>query len=157
MPTYPQQVLQRLDLRGVTGDLRGRLPRPQAQVEPPIEEVRALLADVRARGDEALRELTARFDKAEVDQLRVPDDEVQAALDAVAPDVRAALEVAHTNITAYHRTQRHEDATHRNGGIVIRELQRPVDRVACYVPSALAPLVSTVLMTAVPADRKSVV
>ena len=121
------------------------------QVEPPIEEVRALLADVRARGDEALRELTARFDGAEIDDLRVPPAEVAAALDAIDPAVRAALEVAHRNITAYHEAQRHEDAVHRNGGITVRELQRPVDRAACYVPSAQAPLVSTVLMTAVPA------
>jgi len=144
-------VLKRLDLRGVSGDLRGRLPRPAAQVEPPIEEVRALLADVRERGDEALRELTARFDEAEIDELRVPPAEVAAALDAIDPALRAALEVAHRNITAYHEAQRHPDAEHRNGGILVRELQRPVDRAACYVPSALAPLVSTVLMTAIPA------
>jgi len=144
-------VLQRLDLRGVSGDLRGRLPRPVAQVEPPIDEVRAVLADVRARGDEALRELTARFDGAEIDELRVPPADVAKAIEELAPDVRAALEVAHGNITAYHEAQRHPDGEHRNGKIAIRELQRPVDRAACYVPSALAPLVSTVLMTAVPA------
>ena len=144
-------MLKRLDLRGVSGDLRGRLPRPAAQVEPPIEEVRALLAAVRERGDEALRELTARFDEAEIDELRVPPAEVAAALDAIDPALRAALEVAHRNITAYHEAQRHPDAEHRNGGILVRELQRPVDRAACYVPSALAPLVSTVLMTAIPA------
>lgn len=144
-------VLQRLDLRGVTGDLRGRLPRPQAQVEPPIDEVRAVLADVRSRGDIALRELTERYDGARIGSLRVPDAEVQAALDGIDPNLRAALEVAHRNITAYHETQRHADAEHRNGGITVRELQRPVDRAACYVPSALAPLVSTVLMTAIPA------
>jgi histidinol dehydrogenase len=140
----------------VDGDLRGRLPRPQAQVEPPIDEVRALLADVRARGDVALRELTKRFDGAVIDDLRVPDAEVQAALDQIEPSLRAALEVAHRNITAYHQAQRHTDATHHNGAITIRELQRPVDRAACYVPSALAPLVSTVLMTAIPAKVASV-
>ena len=144
-------MLQRLDLRGVEGALRGVLPRPQAQVEPPIEDVRAILADVRARGDGALRELTKRFDRADVDVLRVPPAEVQAALAEIAPDVRAALTVAHANITAYHETQRHPDAEHHNGSITVRELQRPVDRAACYVPSALAPLVSTVLMTVIPA------
>ena len=144
-------MLQRLDLRGVEGDLRGVLPRPQAQVEPPIEDVRAILADVRARGDDALRELTKRFDRADVDVLRVPPAEVQAALAEIAPDVRAALTVAHANITAYHEAQRHPDAEHHNGAITVRELQRPVDRAGCYVPSALAPLVSTVLMTVIPA------
>ncbi len=132
-------MLQRLDLRGAGGDLRAQLPRPQAQVEPPIDEVRAVLADVRARGDVALRELTARFDRAEVDELRVTPAEVAAGLDAVTPDLRAALEVAHRNITAYHQGQRHDDAVHHNGGITVRELQRPVDRAACYVPSALPP------------------
>ncbi len=144
-------MLQRLDLRGVGGELRERLPRPPAQVEPPIDEVRALLADVRERGDVALRELTARFDGADIGELRVPEGEVEAALDLVDPEVRAALETAHRNITAYHEAQRHPDAEHQNAGIRVRELQRPVDRAGCYVPSALAPLVSTVLMTTVPA------
>ena len=144
-------MLTRLDLRGLGQDLRGLLPRPHAQVEPPIDEVRTLLADVRDRGDAALRELAARFDGARLDDLRVPEAAIKAALDQIPPDVRTALEVAHANITAYHQTQRHDGAVHRNGRIVVRELQRPVDRAACYVPSALAPLVSTVLMTAVPA------
>ena len=113
--------------------------------------MRALLADVRQRGDDALRELTERFDGARIDELRVPDQEVQAALESIDGDLRAALEVAHANITAYHEAQRHPDAEHHNGAIRVRELQRPVDRAGCYVPSALAPLVSTVLMTAVPA------
>jgi histidinol dehydrogenase len=120
-------------------------------VEPPIDEVRALLADVRTRGDVALRELTARFDGADIDELRVPAEELTKALDAIPAELRKALEVALANITAYHERQRHPDGEHRNGAILVRELQRPVDRVACYVPSNLAPLVSTVLMTAVPA------
>ena len=144
-------MLQRLDLRGAHGDLRELLPRPRAQVEPPVDEVRALLADVRARGDVALRELTARFDGAHIDQLRVDAAAVDAALARIAPDLRAALEAAHANITAYHQTQRHDDVVHASGSVTVRELQRPVDRAGCYVPSALAPLVSTVLMTAVPA------
>ena len=144
-------MLQRLDLRGVRRELRGLLPRPSAQVEPPIDEVRAILADVRTRGDVALREMTKRFDGADVEALRVAPEEVLAALDQIAPEVRAALELAHGNITAYHQAQRHPDASHRNGAITVRELQRPVDRAGCYVPSALAPLVSTVLMTAIPA------
>jgi histidinol dehydrogenase len=144
-------VLRRLDLRGAGADLTGRLPRPAAQVEPPIEEVQAILAEVRAGGDEALRRLTERFDGVALDALRVPDGEVRAALDAVPADLRAALTVAHANITAYHQAQCHDDVVHRKGGITIRELTRPVDRAGCYVPSALAPLISTVLMTAIPA------
>lgn len=148
---YPAAVLTRLDLRGAGDDLRDRLPRPAAQHEPPIDEVRAIIADVRDRGDVALRDLTERFDGARIDELRVPQTELKRALEAIPKDLRAALELAHDNIASYHRTQLHADIEHHNGSIVIRELQRPVDRAACYVPSALAPLVSTALMTTVPA------
>jgi histidinol dehydrogenase len=116
-----------------------------------VEEVRAVLAEVAERGDAALRELTERFDGAVIDDLRVPETEVRAALGRVPAELRGALEVAHANIEAYHRAQRHPDVEHRNGSVRIRELQRPVERAGCYVPSALAPLASTVLMTAVPA------
>ncbi|MGE3621391.1 MAG: histidinol dehydrogenase, partial [Acidimicrobiia bacterium] len=98
-----------------------------------------------------LRVLTERFVGERVDDLRVPDHLVRAALDEIDDDLRAALELAHRNIEAYHATQRHDPVEHRNGRLVVRELVRPVDRAACYVPSALAPLVSTVLMTATPA------
>jgi histidinol dehydrogenase len=144
-------VLRRLDLRGAGTALRGRLPRPAAAVEPPIEEVLAVLAEVRDGGDAALRRLTERFDGVVVDDIRVPPAEVAAALDAIPVAVRDALVVAHGNISAYHQAQVHDQVVHANGGITVRELVRPVDRVGCYVPSALAPLISTVLMTAVPA------
>jgi histidinol dehydrogenase len=145
-------VLRRLDLRGTgTDDLRRRLPRPAAQTEPPIDEVRALLAEVREHGDEALRAFAARFDGVQLDDLRVPPAEVAAALDAIPADLREALEVAHDNIAAYHGAQRGDEVVHHNGALEIRELVRHVDRVGCYVPSALAPLVSTALMTLVPA------
>ncbi|HLT69823.1 MAG TPA: histidinol dehydrogenase [Acidimicrobiales bacterium] len=145
-------MLRRLDLRGTgTDDLRRRLPRPAAQTEPPVEEVRAVLAEVRERGDAALRDFAARFDGVELDDLRVPPDEVARALDEIPADLRAALEAAHANIAAYHAAQRGEEVVHRNGAVEIRELVRPVDRAGCYVPSALAPLASTALMTVVPA------
>jgi histidinol dehydrogenase len=145
-------VLRRLDLRGSgTADLRSRLPRPAVQVEPPVDEVRAVLAHVRDGGDAALRALIQRFDGVRVDELRVPPADVAAAPDRIPARLRTSLEVAHANIGAYHAAQRHPDLVHRNGAIEIRELVRPVDRAGCYVPSAAAPLVSTVLMTVVPA------
>jgi histidinol dehydrogenase len=145
-------VLRRLDLRGTgTADLRRRLPRPAAQTEPPVDEVRALLAEVRDHGDAALRAFAERFDGVVLDDLRVPDSEVAAAVDAVPGDLRAALEAAHDNIAGYHAAQVGEEVVHHNGSIEVRELVRPVDRVGCYVPNALAPLVSTALMTLVPA------
>jgi histidinol dehydrogenase len=116
-----------------------------------VDEVRALLAEVRRDGDAALRRLTERFDGARIDDVHVPPAEVAAALEAIPASLRAALEVARANIAAYHQAQRPSGLVHHNGAIAVRDLVRPVDRAACYVPSALAPLVSTVLMTAVPA------
>ncbi len=147
--------LTTLDLRGTdTTDrhaLRRVLPRPKAAEEPPIEQVRAVIDEVRSGGDAALRELTARFDGVEIDDVRVAPDVVVGAVDRIDPGLRAALEAAHANITAYHRSQLHEAARYERDGLVVRELRRPVDRAGLYVPSALAPLLSTALMTAVPA------
>lgn len=147
--------LTTLDLRGTaTSDphaLRAILPRPKAAAEPPIEQVRAVIDAVRENGDVALRDLTARFDGVTIDSIRVDPAEVESAVDRVKPALRAAIETAHENIAAYHRAQLHDAARHERGGLVVRELRRPVDRAGLYVPSALAPLLSTALMTAVPA------
>ncbi len=116
-----------------------------------MAEVQAILAQVRERGDDALRELTERFDGVVIDGLAVPAAACAAALAATEPGLRAALEVAYDNILSYHRAQVPVPVSHQRGGITVSELRRPVDRVGLYVPSALAPLISTVLMTAVPA------
>jgi histidinol dehydrogenase len=144
-------VLHQLDVRGFQGDLRARLPRPAAAKEPPVAEVQALLARVRDGGDAAVRELTERFDGVAVDDLAVPPDALGEALEAIPAPLREALEVAHANILAYHEATVIDELVHRRDGITVSDLRRPVDRVGLYVPSALAPLVSTVLMTAVPA------
>ena len=143
-------MLSRIDLRGrAPGDVV--LPRPRVAGEPPVAAVAAIVAEVREGGDAALRELTRRFDKAVVDDLRVPAEMCRAALESIPDDLRAAMTVARDNIEAYHRTQVHADADFRRNGISVRELRRPVDRAGCYVPGGQAPLLSTVLMTAVPA------
>ena len=144
-------MLNRLDLRGKSGDLRGLLPRPRAATEPPVAHVQRLLADVRERGDVAVRELTQQYDGATVEQLRVPESELDAALSSIPPLLREALEVAKSNVLAYHREQLHDEARYERDGLVVRELRRPVDRAGVYVPGGLAPLISTVLMTVLPA------
>jgi histidinol dehydrogenase len=144
-------VLTRLDLRGVTGDVRPWLPTPGGADDGPSEAVRAILDHVRRDGDRAVRELTKKFDGVDVDELRVPDEQVNAARDAIAPDLRAALEAAQDNILAYHRTQLHPDGRHERAGVTIRDLAVPVDRAGLYIPGGRAPLASTVLMTAAPA------
>ena len=144
-------MLTRLDLRGATGDWRARLPRPEAARNLPVEAVQSILRQVRAGGDDAVRELTERFDGVRIDDLRVPQAEVDAALAAIPTPLREALEAAQENILAYHRHQVRKDERHERDGVVVRELYRPVGRAGLCVPGGEAPLMSTVLMTAVPA------
>jgi histidinol dehydrogenase len=147
-------MLTRLDLRGRTGgDLASALARPDADGgEGALEAVRDIIADVRKRGDDALRDLTARFDGVEVDDLRVPRGDLTHALATLPPGFREALEFSRDQIMAYHRTQVEEETRHEREGIVIRNLVRPVDRAGCYVPGGRAVYPSTVLMTAIPAQ-----
>lgn len=144
-------ILTRLDLRGATGDLRRLLPAPEAGHDGPVDAVRAILQQVREGGDEAVRRLTERFDGVRVDELAVPAAARSAALAAVGPELRAALEAAAANIEDYHRSTLHPDGEHRSGGVEVRELRRPVDAAGCYVPGGRAALASSVLMTAIPA------
>jgi histidinol dehydrogenase len=146
-------MLTRLDLRGRHPGAPLDLPRPQAATDPPLAAVQAIVADVRARGDVAVRELTERFDhlEAPLGDLRVGAAECEEALAGLSPLLREALETARANILAYHREQLHPDLRVDRDGIVLRELRRPVDRAGLYIPGGQAPLMSTVLMTAVPA------
>jgi len=137
-------VLTRLDLRGLsTGDdLAARLPRPEIGGDQPgdrpVEVVREVLAEVRKRGDAAVREYTERFDRVAVEDLRVPPSEIAAALDALPAPLRTALEAARDAIEAHHCTQLRPESTHERDGVVIRELWRPVARAGCYVPGGRA-------------------
>src|SRR4051812_35883300 len=151
MGAYHRLMLARLDLRGSGTDVADRLPRPDLGGAAPIEAVREILAEVKKRGDAALREYTQRFDGVRVDQLSIGPAALDEALAATPPDLRAALEEARAAILAYHQAQLQADATHERDGITIRELARPVDRAGVYVPGGRAPLLSTVLMTAIPA------
>ncbi|MCU4183630.1 histidinol dehydrogenase [Acidiferrimicrobium sp. IK] len=144
-------LLTRIDVRSATGDLRSLLPAPELGEEGPIEAVRAILAEVRAGRDRAVRDLTERFDKVRIDDLAVSAADIKAALDAVPGELRRALEVAAANIEAYHRSTLHADGRYERDGVTVREVRQPVERAGCYVPGGRAPLASTVLMTAIPA------
>lgn len=116
--------------------------------------VRDILKDVRTRGDAALCELTARFDRMEVTpaQLRITPEEIAAAVAQVSEDDRAALTLAHERILAHHerhlpRDERYEDAL----GVELGHRWTPVDAVGLYVPGGVASYPSSVLMNAVPA------
>jgi histidinol dehydrogenase len=150
-------ALRRLDLRDFTGgrrELADALPRPVDEQDRSSAAVATIIAQVRADGDAALRRLTREFDGVELDRLRVPDEEIQAALARVPRPLQDALDVAHDRILGYHAhvsgTEPADD--YESGGIEVRHLVRPVHRAGCYAPGGRARYPSTVLMCAVPAQ-----
>ena len=149
---YLEGVLNRLDLRGLGAKVSvADLPRPDLAGDAPVAAVRQILQDVRDRGDEALLELTSQFDGVELDQLRVPQSEIDEAMASSPNDLVAALQAAIDNVTAFHQHQRHEPHTVERLGMSIVASQRPVTRAGLYVPGGRAEYPSTVIMTAVPA------
>jgi histidinol dehydrogenase len=152
----PRELLSPIDLRGrqATADA---LPKPAIVDDPAATAaVRAILDEVRNDGDEGLRNATERFDQVRIAEIRVDEAEIELARDLIPADLRRALEAAHANIDAYHRSQLHPDTRYERDGVVIREFRRPVDRAGCYVPGGRAPLASTVLMTATAARAAGV-
>ena len=143
-------MLARIDLRG-SSDVRRALARPLATADDVSGAVAAIIADVRDRGDVAVREYTHRFDRYELDALEVPPSERAAALDRLDPALRAALELARDQIAAWHEVQAGATLVHVRSGVRVEEMLVPVDRTGCYVPGGRAPLASSVLMTALPA------
>jgi histidinol dehydrogenase len=143
-------MLNRLDLRGCT-DLTGRLPRPRLDANEPVRAVRAIIDEVRERGDLALAELTERFDGVRPANLRVPREEIDAALAEIGEDLREALSAARDSIRSFHESQLVPPHRYTRDGIVVDASKVPVDRAGIYVPGGRATYPSTVLMTAVPA------
>ncbi|WP_289633851.1 histidinol dehydrogenase [uncultured Duncaniella sp.] len=114
--------------------------------------VSAIIDEVRAKGDAALREMALKFDRCNVGALEVSEAEIAEGCARVSDEVKAAIGLAKENISKFHAAQMPEevDVTTLPG---VRCLQRPVaiDRVGLYIPGGQAPLFSTVLMLACPA------
>ena len=116
------------------------------------EVVAEILKNVRERGDEALREYTAKFDRAETENILVTPEEMQEAMDRTDPAFLAILEKAAANIRKFHSRQvRNSFIINDEPGIVMGQKIIPVDRAGVYVPGGTAPLSSTVLMDLIPA------
>ncbi len=119
----------------------------------PEEAVRRILRDVRSRGDAALREWSAKLDGfPENAPIRVPAKALTAALKSLDPEVRTALEVAAERIREFHRRQPLSSWFTNDLGGTLGQIIRPHGRVGLYVPGGTAPLPSSVLMSAIPAQ-----
>lgn len=154
--------------------MRGLLERGPARASEVAARVSAQIDDVRREGDAALRRFAREFDGVDLERIEVPAAELNAALDAVAPEVRAALEVARDAIAAFHRPQLPAvQEIETRPGVRLGRRPEPLARIGVYVPGGRAAYPSSVLMGVVPAkvagvgevivcsppqpDRKSVV
>ncbi|NDY92243.1 histidinol dehydrogenase [Ideonella livida] len=136
-----------------------RLRHWSAEEDHAIEErVAAILADVKARGDAAVLEYTARFDGLSADSmaaLELTREELKAAFDAITPPQRSALEAAAARVRSYHERQlaaSGQSWSYRDtDGTLLGQKVTPLDRVGIYVPGGKAAYPSSVLMNAIPA------
>ena len=132
---------------------RRALTRPvQAVAAQTRETVAALIAQVRAAGDDALRQISARFDGIAPESFEVSEAEFAAAELAVPAELRIAMQQAAARITTYHRAGMATPyAVETAPGVSCEKMIRPIGRVGLYVPAGSAPLPSTALMLGVPA------
>jgi len=146
-------VLRRLDLRDQTGGYRDAVPRAEVDVEHALRAVVPICEDVRTRGADAVLDAGERFDGVRPERLRVPADEMQKAFDNLDPAVLAAIDesIARLRATCEAELERTVSVDVAPGATVERRIV-PMQRVGLYVPGGLAPLVSTVIMNAVPAQ-----
>ncbi len=136
LSSLPETVLQR------TRELFGADATPESSILQ-------MLREVRAEGDAAVRLYARLLDDAEIDDLQVPQSQLDAAWDDIPTDLKQALELAAHRITAFHEATLPRDWVDLGGGL--GELVRPLERVGLYAPGGTAAYPSTVLMTAIPA------
>ncbi len=153
-------MISRIDLRGRTlsrRELLAALPRAEVDVEAATTTVAPILADVRARGAAALRDLAERFDGVRPEHLRVPAEAIAAAVGALDPTVREALDETILRVRTVHAAQRPAAFTvDLAPGAQVRQRWIPVRRVGLYVPGGLAVYPSSVVMNVVAAQAAGV-
>ncbi len=141
----PEEGLSLREIRRLTN----RAVNLSADVE---QAAAAILEDVRANGDEAVRRLTKKFDGADLQDFRVTEEEIDEAVASVGEDLMAVLREAKENIEAYHKEQvRKSWIREFRPGVRLGEQYEPIQRVGVYVPGGRAAYPSTVLMDTVPA------
>ena len=116
------------------------------------ERVLEIIADVKSRGDEAVRAYTLKFDKVDLERFEVPREEIGRAAQACDPVLMKALLAARDNIWAFHERQKRQ-SWYTNGpdGVMLGQQIRGLHSVGVYVPGGTAPLISSVMMNVLPA------
>ncbi|MFQ1005482.1 histidinol dehydrogenase [Gilliamella sp. CG22] len=130
------------------------LTRPAMTASDSISQsVADILDQVKQYGDEALKALSNKFDKVQINQIKLSNSEIKMAIDRVNPDLKQAMQLAVGNIKKFHQAQVKQTVTVETmPGITCQLVTRPINSVGLYIPGGSAPLLSTVLMLAIPAN-----
>ena len=128
------------------------LKRPTQTVKEIETTVNQVFEDVQKNGDTAIKKYTKKFDKVAVKSLKVTQEEISIAVEAVSRELKEAIQQAAANIVKFHRAQKTEKVYQETTpGVVCWQEKRPIEKVGLYIPGGTAPLLSTVLMLAIPA------
>lgn len=128
------------------------IKRSQADINEILNIVQDILSDVKENKDEAVKRYTAKFDRCELDDLQVSDEEIKYAYDNLDADLIDALKRASQNIEKFHKAQIPEEWSMEVAkGITAGQIIRPINSVGCYIPGGRAAYPSSILMEVIPA------
>lgn len=126
--------------------------RPQLDTSTLNATVSNILADIKANGDAAVRRYEEKFDHVQLNSLAVSEEEIDEAWTIVPDELREAIELAHANISSFHKAQQFNGVKVETApGVTCWQKSVPIEKVGLYIPGGTAPLFSTVLMLATPA------
>ncbi len=128
------------------------LERPTKTVDDIEATVKEIFATVQSKGDEAVQQYTAKFDGIALENNLVSDTEIVQAIAAVSDELKAAIQLAKSNIEKFHQAQKTNCVSvETTEGVQCWQEKRPIQKIGLYIPGGTAPLFSTVLMLAIPA------
>ncbi len=129
------------------------LQRPTQSVEEIENTVLQIFKDVEQHGDFAISKYTSIFDGVDLKETEVSKVEIAKAIDEVSEEIKAAIAIAKQNITTFHKAQKTSiNKLETMPGVQCWQEKRPIDKIGLYIPGGTAPLFSTVLMLAIPAQ-----
>ena len=129
------------------------LKRPTKTIDDIEVTVKEIFKEVQKKGDEAVAKYTSIFDGVTIENYEVTPEEIQEAIELISPDLKQAIKLAKSNIYKFHAAQKTEKiAVETIEGVNCWQEKRPIQKIGLYIPGGTAPLFSTVLMLAVPAE-----
>lgn len=134
-------------------DWKALLKRPTQSVAAIEDTVNRIFKEVAVGGDDAIKVYTKQFDKVSLNAIIVSTEEIEEAKILVSQDLKAAIDVAKKNIETFHTAQKTAKIeVETSPGVKCWQEKRPIQKVGLYIPGGTAPLFSTILMLAVPAN-----